>query len=245
MTVLFDHRRLVGGTVALGLMALTTAVPAAAADPLPAGPYQLSNVAFAMVGVTFDEAAVRAILPKNLEPADGFTGGFDFYVAPQGWGITPFSAGYIWVDIKGHDSSSNEGARYFAGAFYSDKAHDWLAGLGLPIPAGRVVQTDADGVVTATVGPDGGATAATIAIKPDPAACQPMAGTHNYIGPPDANGMATWYTLVPYAMTFCNAEAVKVDIADPALAAFKPKQINWAGWSTDGAIVLGITEPLQ
>ena len=210
------------------------------ADALPAGPYQLRDATFIVVGATFDAEAVRIALPKNLEPTDNVTGGINLYIAPEGWGLAPFSAGYIWVDVKGHDTASGP-ARYQVAAFYSDKAFELLKDLGTV--EGTTSEEETEGVVTAT-GSIGGEPAITLSLRPSSSQCAPEAGVHNYVAPPGADGAATFMFVVPYAYQRCTAEVVAVELS-PALMAFRPTSTPWAEYDTDGAIVLGPTAPLE
>ena len=162
------------------------------ADALPAGPYQLRDATFIVVGATFDAEAVRIALPKNLEPTDNVTGGINLYIAPEGWGLAPFSAGYIWVDVKGHDTASGP-ARYQVAAFYSDKAFELLKDLGTV--EGTTSEEETEGVVTAT-GSIGGEPAITLSLRPSSSQCAPEAGVHNYVAPPGADGAATFMFVV-------------------------------------------------
>lgn len=52
------------------------------------------------VGVAFSEAAVRAPLPRGLEPASGFTGGIAIHQDRSGSQQTPASSAHVWIDIE-------------------------------------------------------------------------------------------------------------------------------------------------
>jgi hypothetical protein len=52
--------------------------------------------------------------------------------------------------------------------------------------------------------------------------------------------MASFMITVPWSMDFCAAAPVSVEITDPELAAFRPKQLLWAGLGREGAITLGL-----
>jgi hypothetical protein len=52
------------------------------------------------VGVAFDEAAVRALLPEGLTPARGFTGGFALYKTDDQSAAAATPSGYIWFDVS-------------------------------------------------------------------------------------------------------------------------------------------------
>lgn len=226
--------------VAAALLLTAMAGPACAQEALPPGPYQLTGLTFATIGATFDPQAVKAALPPNVEAVDGFTGGFNLYTAPNGWGLAPFSAGYIWVDVKGHEGTMGP-ARYFLAAFYSDKAFEWLAPLG--VAEGSVTHENEAGVVTSAV-VVGGSPAITISLETNDATCAPISGVNHYLAGPGADGLSALMFLVPFTETFCEAKPLSVDISAPALAAFKPLSLQWAGYATEGSITLGISEPL-
>ena len=60
---------------------------------IPDPPYQMRGVQAVMVGATFDENAVRALLPTDIKPSEGISGGFNVYQA--------ISANLLWsIHVK-------------------------------------------------------------------------------------------------------------------------------------------------
>ena len=98
MTVncLLRFRLLVASLVVL----LLTAATAQAGG----GPYVVRGNQHIIVGITLNEAAVRAALPNGLEPTKGITGGINFYSSKGGEGVAAYTRLYVWADVAGHDS---------------------------------------------------------------------------------------------------------------------------------------------
>src|SRR5215475_9264256 len=78
---------------------------AMAGDEAPPPPYLYNKLQGIGVGVVFDAAVVRSLLPPEIEPVDEMTGGINLYTAEEGYGLAPYSAFYFYIDIKGFDSA--------------------------------------------------------------------------------------------------------------------------------------------
>jgi hypothetical protein len=69
-------------------------------SPYSFRPLQHRGSQLVEVGVAFDEAAVRALLPEGLTPASGFTGGFALYKTDDQSAAAGTPSGYIWFDVS-------------------------------------------------------------------------------------------------------------------------------------------------
>lgn len=75
-----------------------------AGGPPAAPPYLVAGSNHIIVGVVWEEAAVRRALPAWVTPVEGMTGAINIYQAERGYGLTPYQSAYFWVDVEGYDS---------------------------------------------------------------------------------------------------------------------------------------------
>jgi hypothetical protein len=112
-----------------------------AGDAAPPPPYQVNKADGIGVTVVFDAAAVRSVLPPGIEPVEEMTGGINLYNAGEGYGFGPYSAFYLYVNIKGFDSADGTKGRWMLQAFYGGPDTKMSAALhqyyGLPVRAGE------------------------------------------------------------------------------------------------------------
>lgn len=186
------------------------------------------------IGIAFDEAAVRAALPKGLEPAEGFTGGVDVYNVGYGWGVGAYSAGYLWLDLAGPPGPGGAPARYLVRGFYSNLFYPFPE-FDVIVP-GASTLTETNGEFRGTAGPDGAVILSAVA-KGDSSKCTVgAAGMDDYIWGKETGSLLV--THIPSIGDVCEATPVKVEIAtdkDPALAGLAPKELLWAVSVTNGA----------
>ena len=76
---------------------------AAAADD---SAYVVRGNTHIIIGVSLDEAAVRAALPAGMEPTEGITGGYNIYRSDGGYNTPAYTRAYVWADVEGYDSAS-------------------------------------------------------------------------------------------------------------------------------------------
>jgi hypothetical protein len=201
-----------------------------AGDDAPPPPYQVNKANGIGVNVVFDAAVVRSVLPPGIEPVEEMTGGINLYTAEEGYGLGPYSAFYLYVNIKGFDSADGTKGRWMLQAFYggpetkvSEALHKYY---GLPVRAGesRRVTKDAS---TVGMGTFAGQELVRLVVTPKPAACKSVAGTLNYPGQLDTSReIVVWQA--PYVGEICEADPVSVDITAPAddpLSKLKPVKI--------------------
>jgi hypothetical protein len=68
-------------------VSLIVLILSAASAQAGGGPYVVHGNQHIIVGITLDEAAVRAALPEGFEPTKGITGGINLYNSKGGAGV--------------------------------------------------------------------------------------------------------------------------------------------------------------
>lgn len=211
--------------VGLSLVAVLTAATsgASAAENVP---YVVRGNTHMLIGVTLDEAAVRARLPEGVEPAEGLTGGLQVYTSDGGDGLAAYARSYVWADLAGFDSITGDPGRYIL--WVADSAHaEKLANLGYDAEAGEMALSEADGTLRGTAAVGGAQVLSGTVVGGD---CAAGTGVINYPSLPTwAEGLAV--TQYAFAGDFCGAELVGLEIAAPdghALSELAPKAAGWA-----------------
>jgi len=209
---------------------ILTAVSAQAGS----GPYVVRGNQHMIVGITLNEAAVLAALPKGLVPTKGVTGGINVYSSKGGEGVAAYSRFYVWADVAGHDSVNGTPGRYILWAATSTGPDKLKKAGNVEVQGAAVMKKsdrDVSGVATA-----GGEELAKIAIKlADGPKCGPLAGSVNYPSKRASDGkmVITQYTA---AGTACGAAPVSVafsvDTSHP-LSKYKPTKLTWAAFVPD------------
>lgn len=233
--------------IGIGL-SLTTATVVHAQVARPAPPYLQANVQLISVGVAFNEAAVRAVLPPGITPAPGFTGGINIYQAPTGYPLTPYSGAYVWIDIAGYDSPVGAKGRWILEGFYGPEPVPAAIreNLGWPVRAGasRFETTEGGKRAVALLAER---EVISVDIQPSTGACRPIRGKVNYVsqlGP----SRALIVNEIPYAGEACLATATAVKIEGPdgdpinELAAVR---ILWAHELTSFTFSLSRPRPVE
>lgn len=195
--------------------ALALAAPAAAEDA-PPPPWIMTGANTVTVAVIWDAASLEGLLPEGLEPADDVSGGVNIYTAEGGYGLSPYSAAYAYVNVKGRTTAAGAGARHVIQGYYGPDpklAAAMRTWFGAVIDTGESSQRAADGTWTGEGGGDGATL--TITVTPGPeSGCVPLAGGLNYVGeagPGDGFGLLR----IPFAGTYCPATPVSVEISGP------------------------------
>jgi hypothetical protein len=160
-----------------------------AGDAAPPPPYLQNKLQGIGVGLVFDAAVVRSVLPPEIEPVEEMTGGILLYNTEEGYGLAPFSAFYLHVDIKGFDSADGSKGRWMLQGFYGGpdtKVSEAIRKYyGFPVRAGesRRVTTDASTVGMGTLA---GQEMVRLVVTPKPTTCKSVAGALNYPGQLDS-----------------------------------------------------------
>lgn len=206
---------------ALGLA--TIGGTASAAENVP---YVVRGNTHMLIGVKLDEAAVREILPKGLEPAPGVTGGFQVYTSGGGEGVAAYTRSYVWVDLAGYDSLTGNKGRFIL--WLADTTHAAKMGtIGYITVPGEVTLSEADGVLAGKVVVDG---KQMLEGSVEAGECGAGTGVINYPSvPKGADGMAV--TQYAFAGKFCGAKMIGLKITVPdghPLAKLNPQPAGWA-----------------
>jgi hypothetical protein len=212
---------------------------ALAAEPLLPPPYQIANTNHIVVGVTWDEAVVRKLLPPGIKPVDGMTGGINIYQAPNGYGITPYQSAYFWVDIEGFDSPQGTKGRWMLQGVYGPEAKTANAlreFYGFPVRNGtsRLEETAES---KRAMGILDGQPFVTVEIKPMPDPCQNISGLLNYPGVVEKTKQIM-INQIPYTLDLCKAEVISVKVTAPPgdpFAALHPAKVLGAVELKNGA----------
>lgn len=222
--------------VALAFLCIPHASHAEADYPPP--PYLNLHGHYVVVGITLDAAVVRSMLPDGVEPVDELTGGINMYITTAGYGLAPYTASYIWVDVKDMNAADGSKARWLLRGFYGPEAKVPTAlqkVYGLSVVLGQTHIQEQDGKVRA-VGRLAGRDVMSVVIAPKRQECSPVAGTLNYPGKP-AGSSGIYINEIPWGGEWCPAELVSVEInaaeGDP-LNQLKPVSVMWAGELRDG-----------
>jgi hypothetical protein len=104
-----------GGSATLAAMAVALT---ASAQEVPAPPWLMTGTHGIEVGYALDESAVRRLLPKGIEPVKEMTGGFELYVSPGGYGLAPYSAFNVFVEVEGIDMPDGRKSRWMLLGYY-------------------------------------------------------------------------------------------------------------------------------
>jgi hypothetical protein len=225
----------------VGAVVCAVGVATARADGLVAPPYLVAGTNHIIVGVVWDETAVRRALPAWVTPVEGMTGAINIYQAERGYGLTPYQSAYFWVDVEGYDSPSGVKGRWMLQGVYGpdEKTSAALKQYsGLPVRNGtsRFEQTSEG---KAAIGTVNGQDFVTVVIKPSNE-CEAGAVTLNY---PTTKGLIE----IPAAGTVCKAEPVSATVHAPKgdpFAAFTPLKVTWAIEFKDGAFSIARPRPL-
>jgi hypothetical protein len=228
--------------VVAAAIALTPA--AAVSGGATEAPYVMRGNQHIWVGITLDEAVVRAALPEGLEPAEGITGGLNIYTSQGSDTVAPFTRSYVWADLAGRDSLTGAKGRFILWAANSGGTAK-MEHLGYQATTGSTALSRDGKTLTGTATVDGSdVITVSIELKDDP--CGPASGVLHYPSLLDGAGpmVITQYSWA--SSTVCGAVPVSVDI--PAsdvnqFAKFAPTSVIWAAYG-DGVSV-GASPPFQ
>jgi hypothetical protein len=225
---------------------LTTMVAASYAiaeeDKILPPPYVVTGLQTVTLGVTWDEAVIKAALPKGVTPTKEMTGGINIYKTTGGFGLGPYTAGYVWVDLEGVDAPDGAKGRWILASVYGPQkvvtSFKQYYGGGHRLGSSRQ-EAGEGGVVHAIATLDGGKDVLDVTVKVDNSKCAAGAGGGNYFSAmPNGNLMQ-----LPLAFSgdVCPAEVVSAKVVAPegdTFAKFQPKKVNWAVAIKGGSVAL-------
>lgn len=231
--------RRLAAVAALSVVAAGGLTTANAADD----PYVARGNTHVIIGVTLDEAAVRAVLPAGMEPTEGITGGYNLYRSGGGYNTPAFTRAYVWADVEGHDSATGAKGRWVIWGVTGPDGDSARAsgfdfadgGAALAVHGTNVMATAREGdtpIIRAEIQlADGG--------------CAPLSGALNYPVKLPSGKMALHH--YPFVTDICGASPVSLDILvgdDHPLAKFKPTSVVWAAQAKNLSYA-GITHELE
>jgi len=248
MSPLFPRRHLAAVRNSIGLVALISVGGAClsgiafAEDKVVPPPYLAAGSNHVVVGVVWDEAAIRKALPSWVTPVAEMTGAINIYQAERGYGLTPYQSAYFWVDVEGFDSPSGIKGRWMLQGVYGPQEKTSVALRefeGFPVRNGTSrFEATAEG--KRAIGTVNGHDFVTVEIKSVPSPCDPASFTLNY---PTRKGLIE----IPASGEVCKAEPVSVAVTarpgDP-FAAFLPVKVVWAVEVKNGAFSLPRPQPI-
>lgn len=103
----------------------TKGEPPVACPDLPPPPYLNRGTRQVTITARFDPAAIRTILPPELEMVDQATGGFHALEVTSGWGLAPYTKSACWIDVVGFDAADGSHGRYYWQGYLSGKAFEY------------------------------------------------------------------------------------------------------------------------
>lgn len=233
--------------LAIGIaLGFASALSTAQDKPLPP-PYQIAGTNHVLVGVIWDEAAVRKALPPGITPVKEMTGAINIYQADKGYAIGPYQSAYFWVDIEGFDSPDGTKGRWMLAGVYGPEAKTSAAlkeYYGRPVRVGTSRFEPTAGGKRA-IGTVNGQDFITVEIKSDPGPCEPVAGLLNYPGLL-AKTKQVVVNEIPFVGDGCKAEPVSVNVNAPAgdlFGKFPIAKVIWAAEFKNGAFSFSPPKP--
>ncbi len=220
---------------AISMFALT-----AKAQEVPEPPWLMSGTYGIEVGYALDESTVRRLLPKGIEPVKEMTGGFELYISPEGYGITPYSAFNVFVDVEGLDMPDGRKGRWMLIGYYGP-SEQVAAALreyyAWPVRAGSA-RAQNNGPVWTWTGSANGKDLIEVRVKRKAGNCEPHRALDLWSGQ-SASG-AILINRIPNTLCIRDVELSSVQMRVPSgdpLAALQPgkKPIAYAVEWENGA----------
>lgn len=213
-------------------LATLTAVPALAEEAAPP-PYLMTEANTVTIAVTWNADSLDGLLPEGIAPLKDLSGGINIYDADDGFGLSPYSAAYAYVNAAGHDSAAGIPARFILGGWYGPDpkvAAAMNTHFAAGVSPGDSEQKE-DGAQWIGTGGDA-AGEITLVVEPG-GSCVAAAATLNYVNARDDSLMQ-----IPFEGDYCSAEPVSVEISGPdgsALAQIKVDEMLAGGRLRNGA----------
>lgn len=224
--------RITRGMVLLGTLWTALGSAYADADDLPAPPYFVSSAEALVIGVAYDEASIKSLVPEGLSMAPGATGQVIMYTAEEAYGLPAYSSSFVAIDLAGFDAPNGAKARWMVTGLYSPAgvADALVTHFHYPVREGPT-RLHHEGRKLIAVGSLGGRDMirAEIVLAVDP--CQRKSGLIHEVTQ-QSRSAAAQLIHVPYVADWCTAETAKVEILAPAADAFakmQPVKVLWAG----------------
>jgi DNA-binding CsgD family transcriptional regulator len=200
---------------------------------IPPPPYHVRHVQLLYFLCEFDREVLEGLLPPDLQAAPTNTGMFCFYSAPDGRGLTPYSAWFAGVNILGHDSPDGNFATYIFTGCFSDKAGEVFPSIyNARIRPGRTRQTWAGAFACGEAGTDR-EPVIRMAARIPPGNGRSIFGLNHYLGSHPKGGLV-FYSVAISCQTM-DVEPTTLEILEHApevLQRFRPKAfVNTFAWA--------------
>jgi hypothetical protein len=230
---------------ALALATLAGSAATQAQDTkIPSPPWPIHVSDYLIVGVVWNEAAIRAALPPGIRPTADMSGGIAIYKSDGGFGISPYDSVYGFVNVEGFDTVQGGKGRWILQGLYGpgeNIAAAIRATYGYAVRAGEVALSETArgrrGVARL-----GGREVVDVEVTLDALPCNPVAGVNHYVS---GTGTKPVVHQIPFHGQWCGAQPVRADVKAPAgdpLGALVPTKLVWAGEFRDGGITF--TKPI-
>ena len=206
--------------------------PVGMAD-IPPPPYYVRGAQMLYFLCEFDPGVLSGLLPPQLQAAPTHTGMFALYAAPDGRGLTPYTAWFAGVNVVGHDSPEGNFATYIFDGCFSDKA-----GLVFPsiynaqIRPGWTRQTWTGAFVSSEAGA-GPEPVIRMAATLSPGSSRSIFGVNHYLGRHREGGLIFYSVAISGQRIDVVPTTLDIlDAAQPALRRFRPKAyVNTFAWA--------------
>jgi hypothetical protein len=220
----------------LALFAMLSGMPAAAQE-IPAPPYYISRGEYVVIGIAYDEARVKKMVPAGVQMVPGATGVIIMYTAGESYGLPAYSSSWLGLDVEGFDPPGGGKARWMLTGLYSpgSVAAALAKYFNYPTREGST-RLERDGRRVVIVGSMGGQEIirAELVLKAEP--CQRVSGMiHEVTRKPGSDAMQL--IKIPNVGDWCAAESTKVEISAPSGDPFgqlNPVKVLWGGFYYGG-----------
>lgn len=192
---------------------------------LPPPPYYVRHAQLLYFLCEFDPEVLRDLVPPELTVAPTNTGMFCLYSAPDGRGLTPYSAWFAGVNVLGHDSPDGNLATYIFAGCFSDKAGEVFPSLyNDRIQAGWTRQTWAGAFASGEAG-TGREPIVRMGARILPGTGRPIFGLNHYLGHHPQGGIIFYSVTISCQMI--DVEPTTLEILPDApqdLQRFRPQR---------------------
>lgn len=192
---------------------------------LPPPPYYVRHGQLLYFLCEFEPKVLRDLVPPELTVAPTNTGMFCLYSAPDGRGLTPYSAWFAGVNVLGHDSPDGNLATYIFAGCFSDKAGEVFPALyNDRIQAGWTRQTWAGAFASGEAG-TGREPIIRMGARILPGTGRPIFGLNHYLGHHPQGGIVFYSVTISCQMIDVEPTTLEILADAPAdLQRFRPKR---------------------
>lgn len=216
-------------------------------EGLAAPPYQVYFPHNFSMGVRFDPAAVRAVLPSGLTPVTRATGGVGLNLSgPEDAGRVV--AAWVYVDVEGFDTPDDRPGRFHVVEFFATPYFAFSrANFCRYAESGGGEVSRAGNLLHATAGPSGRPVITMKArIRPDAMTSDISFTMHNLSV--IESGQITFAPKPTFMRQRLVADPVDLAISSPPghpLHPLVPRELIWASYNSDVSATTGLARPLS